>query len=93
MDDQPNDLPNDPPNEPAAGGTITWSVAPDYGTLLAAAEAVLDDVDRALARLDQGTYGICEVCGAAIDHERLAARPTTRRCGDHPAMAEEPGAG
>jgi DnaK suppressor protein len=43
----------------------------------------LDDVDRALAKLDQGTYGLCEVCGKAIAGPRLEAMPATRFCIDH----------
>lgn len=46
-------------------------------------EAELEDVDRALARLEEGSYGACEACGAAIGEDRLAAEPLTRRCGEH----------
>ena len=45
----------------------------------------LDDIDRALQRLDAGTYGTCEVCGAAIGEERLEAMPATRWCREHAA--------
>ena len=40
----------------------------------------LDEVDRALARLESGTYGVCERCGRAIPVERLEVRPTARTC-------------
>ena len=43
----------------------------------------LDEVDRALAKLDEGTYGRCEECGAAIAEARLEAMPATRFCIDH----------
>ena len=43
----------------------------------------LDDVERALAKLDEGTYGQCEVCEAAISDARLEAMPATRFCIDH----------
>ena len=43
----------------------------------------LDEVDRALAKLDAGTYGQCEVCGQAISEARLEAMPATRFCIDH----------
>jgi RNA polymerase-binding protein DksA len=43
----------------------------------------LAQVDKALARLDEGTYGTCEVCGAVIGDERLELMPTTARCIDH----------
>jgi DnaK suppressor protein len=42
--------------------------------------AKLDDVVRALAKLDDGTYGICDRCGAAISLERLEARPSSVLC-------------
>ena len=43
----------------------------------------LDDVERALGKLDEGTYGQCEVCSAAIGDARLEAMPSTRFCIDH----------
>jgi DnaK suppressor protein len=43
----------------------------------------LDDVEKALARLDDGTYGSCEVCGSPIGEARLEAMPATRFCIDH----------
>lgn len=43
-----------------------------------------DRVRAALQRLDRGEYGRCAVCDAAIDDERLEARPDTDRCRDHP---------
>jgi DnaK suppressor protein len=42
----------------------------------------LDDVDDALGRLDDGTYGLCERCGNPISEARLEAMPTARRCLD-----------
>lgn len=42
--------------------------------------AIVDDLDHALARLDAGTYGTCEPCGAAIPFERLEAIPHARLC-------------
>ncbi len=48
--------------------------------LLAHAEARLGEVDAAMDRMRARSYGGCEVCGAAIGEERLAALPTTRRC-------------
>ena len=42
----------------------------------------LADVDAALAKLDEGTYGICETCGREIGEARLEARPLSVRCVD-----------
>ncbi len=43
----------------------------------------LDEIEAALGRLDQGTYGLCEVCSQPISDDRLAAMPATRFCIDH----------
>jgi RNA polymerase-binding transcription factor DksA len=43
----------------------------------------LSDVEAALGRLDDGTYGTCEVCGKAVSAARLEAMPATRFCIDH----------
>lgn len=40
----------------------------------------LADVDRALGRIDAGTYGSCERCGEPIDPARLEARPWALLC-------------
>jgi DnaK suppressor protein len=44
--------------------------------------ASLGQIDRALAKLDEGSYGSCDVCGAAIPAARLAARPESTVCVD-----------
>lgn len=40
----------------------------------------LGDVEAALERIRDGTFGKCTDCGDAIDRERLAAYPTAKRC-------------
>jgi DnaK suppressor protein len=40
----------------------------------------LIELDKALARIESGTYGICEVCARPIAPARLEARPTATRC-------------
>jgi RNA polymerase-binding transcription factor DksA len=40
----------------------------------------LDEVDQAIIRLDNGTYGICEGCHEMIAPARLEARPESRLC-------------
>jgi DnaK suppressor protein len=46
------------------------------GTLL----ETLGDIDHALAKLDDGTYGYCEQCGQPIAEARLEAMPAARLC-------------
>ncbi len=43
----------------------------------------LDEVSQALARLEEGSYGTCEVCGQPINPARLEAMPATRFCINH----------
>jgi DnaK suppressor protein len=43
---------------------------------------LIDQVDRALSRIDEGTYGSCERCGRPIEAARLRALPRTLWCTD-----------
>jgi DnaK suppressor protein len=43
-------------------------------------ESRLERVDRALHKLDDGTYGTCDACGRAIDPRRLRAAPESTVC-------------
>jgi RNA polymerase-binding protein DksA len=40
----------------------------------------IEEIDLALSRIAEGTYGSCEVCGKVIPLERLRAVPATRYC-------------
>ena len=40
----------------------------------------LADIEAAMARLADGSYGTCLVCGQPVGAERLAARPAARTC-------------
>lgn len=51
-------------------------------------DAELADVEHALQRLDDGTYGTCEACGRPIGDERLEAMPAARFCLDDQSVAE-----
>ncbi len=68
-------------------GTETFEREKDLA-ILESIEAELADVEHALRRLDEGTYGICEACGRPIDEERLEALPATRVCRDDQQRAE-----
>ena len=43
----------------------------------------LNEVQRALSKIDAGTYGKCETCGEEIAEARLEAMPATRYCINH----------
>ena len=51
-------------------------------TVVELARATIEDVDRALARIDDGTYGQCDHCGETIGRPRLEALPAARLCLD-----------
>lgn len=63
------------------GPTMTqeWS---QRSAVLADVRAELADIDHALARIADGSYGICSNCGNRITVARLDARPTAQLCID-----------
>ena len=68
-------------------GTETFERERDL-SILERVEAELADVEHALRRLDEGTYGICEACGKPISDDRLEAQPAARFCVEDQALAE-----
>ena len=40
----------------------------------------LEEVDEALARIEAGTFGVCEACGTTIPQRRLERMPTASMC-------------
>ncbi len=59
-----------------AGGWTAKDSVPRSRTL----EAALSEVRTALARFEDGSYGLCATCDAPIEPERLASRPQVLRC-------------
>lgn len=43
-------------------------------------QKLLKKIEAAIEKIDNGTFGICEVCGQEIDIKRLEARPVTTMC-------------
>src|SRR5947209_20388700 len=70
-------------------GTETFEREKDL-SILERVEAELSDVEHALSRLDDGTYGSRAACGKPIGDTRLEAMPATRFCVDDQAVAEGP---
>ena len=56
--------------------------------LTLAAEAALSEIDAALQRLEEGSYGICERCGEPIPWQRLEVLPMSRLCTPCQYLAE-----
>lgn len=64
-------------------GSSTAFERAHVAALLARAEDRLAALDRASQRLDEGTYGRCEVCGEPIPAARLEVRPAATTCVHH----------
>ena len=50
---------------------------------------IVADIDQALLRIDEGTYGVCARCGKPISERRLEAVPTARYDAECQAAIEE----
>ena len=68
-------------NHLADTATETYDRELDY-TLEENSEHVLTEIDAALKRIEDGTYGTCTNCGKQISEERLEARPWATLCID-----------
>ena len=67
--------------------SVTFDRELDEG-LEEGAQQTLAQIDRAIAKLDDGTYGTCERCGKPIGEERLRARPWATLCIDDQRLAD-----
>jgi RNA polymerase-binding protein DksA len=74
-------------NHLADTATVTYDRELDY-TLEESAEHVLAEIDAALKRIDDGSYGVCTNCGKDIAPERLDARPWATLCIDCQRLRE-----
>lgn len=50
---------------------------------LDALEIQLNNVKVALKKMDEGKYGLCEVCGKEIENDRLEVNPSAKTCKEH----------
>jgi RNA polymerase-binding transcription factor DksA len=71
------DAQDDHDQSPADGGSDTFEREKDL-SILEELEAELAELEAALRRVDDGTYGVDEVTGEPIDPERLDALPAAR---------------
>lgn len=69
-------------NHPGDQGTELFDRSKDLA-LNEHAEKELEDINKALHAIEEGTYGICASCGEDISYERLKAVPTADRCVEH----------
>ena len=68
---------------------MTYDRELDY-SLEENSETVLREIDAALQRIEDGTYGVCEGCGKPIEEERLEAIPWTPPLHRRRAQAGDP---
>jgi DnaK suppressor protein len=61
------------------GATIAFE-RQHVAAMISQARGRLAEIDAAVARLEEGSYGACGRCGQPIGDERLAARPAATTC-------------
>jgi RNA polymerase-binding protein DksA len=81
LDEETEEISAGVDNHIADTATATLDREIDY-TLEENSEHVLAAIDAALARIEDGTYGICSNCGRPIDEARLEAQPWSTLCID-----------
>lgn len=65
--------------EYADAGTATFEREKDL-SLVNNLRDLMDKIDKALAKMDEGTYGLCDRCGKPIERARLKALPYANLC-------------
>jgi DnaK suppressor protein len=76
-DMEPGDIQFD--EESGEGGTLNIERERDLA-LSAQARAAVEEIDRALSKIESGSYGVCELCGEPIKRARLKALPYASLC-------------
>lgn len=66
-------------NHPADLGTEMFMMEQNMG-LKSSQANIADKIDAALERINNGSYGVCEICGNSIDEDRLEILPYTNLC-------------
>jgi RNA polymerase-binding protein DksA len=87
LDDEVEEVTGSSDNHLAETASATLNREIDY-TLEENSGQVLAEIDAALARIEDGTYGKCDRCGKEIPAERLEAHPWASLCIDDARKAE-----
>ena len=87
LEDEVEEMAGTSDNHLAETATATLDREIDF-TLEENSGQVLAEIDAALKRIDDGTYGTCTKCGKDIGTERLEARPWAALCIDDARNAE-----
>lgn len=73
--------PGDTQFDEESGDASTANVDREHNLhLIGQAMAIVEEIDRALAKMERGTYGLCEHCGEKIAEARLEALPYAALC-------------
>lgn len=77
----PEELDTEEPDQNLAADAVeAWD---ERSGLVAVFEGRYNGIKAALARIEAGTFGVCEVCRAPIEERRLAVSPIARTCMAH----------
>ena len=77
----PEELDAEEPDQNLAADAVeAWD---ERSGLVAVFEGRYNSIKAALVRIEAGTFGTCEVCGAPIEEKRLMISPTARTCMTH----------
>jgi DnaK suppressor protein len=87
LDDEVEEVAGTTDNDLAQTATATLGREIDY-TLGDNSKQVLSEIDAALTRIEDGTYGTCAQCGGEIPRGRLEAQPWASLCIDCRRRAE-----
>jgi len=87
LDDEVDEISDGSDTHVGDSATATLGREIDY-TLGENSEQVLSEINAALRRIEDGTYGTCGACGKDIAPERLEARPWASLCIDDARKAE-----
>ena len=87
LDEEIEEMNASPDNHLGETASATVNREIDY-TLGENSEQILAEIEAALTRIDDGTYGTCTVCGKEIGPERLGAKPWASLCIDDARKAE-----
>ena len=87
LDDEVDEVAATSDNHLGETASATLGREIDY-TLGENSEQVLAEIEAALQRIENGTYGVCRKCGREISAERLEAYPWASLCIDDARLAE-----
>ena len=77
----PEELDAEEPDQNLAAGAVeAWD---ERNALVSVLEARYNGIMSALARIEAGTFGVCEICNAPIEEKRLVVSPSARTCMAH----------